>query len=292
MITVALPIWNNKDILWLPLEGLSRQAPCEFWELIVSECPGDNKGLEILTSYKQRLKDAGCTKISYILNAERLPLGMKWRQMAKRAIGDIFLLQASDEYPHPRRLAVSRAKIGDATWYDCRFSYTYSLNTRTLIFFDKNTHDKWHTGYDMAIRTEKVWNLPPNTQRRGVDFWLFERCGQSVVRDQGIYAGVATNGANSISMSRERHFSKPYAPFQSTTKTIDDLGLPAEIVARLKETTHTPSMEKFKEKYVKIRFLSNGKEGRVQPEYLDVLEKKNLVEQIDKPIVEPIDIIL
>jgi len=43
---------------------------------------------------------------------------------------------------------------------------------------------------------------------------------------------------------------------------------------------------------VKIRFLSNGKEGRVQPEYLDVLEKKNLVEQIDKPIVEPIDIIL
>ena len=59
-ITVALPTWESKDIIWLQLESLCRQETQYTWELIVCEEQTPNMmGEEMLSSYKERLTQGG-----------------------------------------------------------------------------------------------------------------------------------------------------------------------------------------------------------------------------------------
>jgi len=119
---------------------------------------------------------------------------------------------------------------------------------------------------------------------------LFTHCGKNIFLDQNIYKGLATNGQNSISLNRERHFMKAQPPFKQTDKTIHDLGLPEEVVDKLLKIPAVPGLEKLKAKYIKARNIKTGKIDKVLPEKLDILIKSNLYEPIDKPVAEPIDI--
>ena len=56
LATVALPIYNNKDICWLALESLIRQENAGEWELIAcEEQNGKHCGVELFEEYKERL---------------------------------------------------------------------------------------------------------------------------------------------------------------------------------------------------------------------------------------------
>ena len=238
MITVALPTWNSKQILWLPMEGLCRQKTEFAWELIVLECRSPHEvGYEFFESYWDRLKKAGCKRLKYIFTGKRIPLGQKWKEIAKEAKGEYFILQASDDYPHSRRIQVTGDKLPGHDWYDTRFFHSFSLKSKKLILFDASMLARWTTGNDMATLTEKVRRLPDNNKSRGVDFFLYETLVDNRVIDDNLYPGVNTNGANNISMSREMHFISPRPPFKKAYRTIDELGLPKEIVTKLKHMT-------------------------------------------------------
>ena len=231
MYTVALPTWDNKNILWLPMEGLCRQRTTRDWELIVMECRSPNEaGKEFFEGYWERLQLAGCKRLLYIYTAKRVPLGQKWKEMAKRAEGKYFLLQASDDYPHPGRI---QAVTMDGDWYDTRYFHTWSLISKRMVLFDRLSLKGWKTGNDMATLTEKVRNLPDNNMNKGVDFYLFGKCCTKRTMDEEIYRGINTNGANVISLTRERHYKKPMPPFRRPYRDLDEIGLPDEIYKRL-----------------------------------------------------------
>jgi hypothetical protein len=238
MITVALPTWRNKDIIWLPLEGLCNQKTSHDWELIVMECPSDKEtGDGYIDLYCDRLKEAGCKRIIYDYQPQRLPLGQKWKEIAKLAEGELFLLQGSDDYPHPYRIEYSANMIGDHNWYHERFGWWYSFISRKLLQYDMMLLKAWKTGNNMAMRTEAVRNIPDNDTPRGVDFFLFGLIeqGKSFINDRVMF-GLNTNGLNTISLSRERHFSEPMPPFKKAYPALDEIGLPEDIVNRLQST--------------------------------------------------------
>lgn len=244
-MTVGLPTWASRDIIWLAMEGLCRQEASD-WELIIYECDSPLlAGFEFFECYWERLKETGCKRLVYMFSAQRLPLGQKWKEIAQMAQGEMLLLQASDQYSHPQRIK----KTQRVDWYDTRYFYSYSFISRKLIMFDKNTCDRWLTGDNMAVRTKLLKSLPDNDKRKGVDFHLYKFITGEKVRDQCIYPGLHTNGANTISTSRERHYTKPNPPWKATKKTINDIGLPWDIVDKIEGFTPV----KFRDRQGKIR---------------------------------------
>ena len=231
MLTVALPTWNNRNIVWLAMEGLCNQQPCE-WELIVMECVSpDVLGEAFFQSYSDRLRATGCKRVLYLYSDTRLPLSQKWKRMAKKAKGDYFALQGSDDYPHPsRNVDVLNAK---ADWYDMQKYYHFDVNLKKLIFYDNLGIG---TGFNMAIRTKLLKRLPKEDVSIGVDGYLYKHTRpEKIVRDERIVPGVSTNGANSISIKRIRFYEDTQPPFYPTSKTINDIGLPDEVVTKLIE---------------------------------------------------------
>ena len=81
VISVGLPIFNGKDIAWLALEGLCRQQCNNPWELIICEEQNLNMvGIEqIKLVYKDRLRVAGCVRVTYIPIKNWIFLSRKWK---------------------------------------------------------------------------------------------------------------------------------------------------------------------------------------------------------------------
>lgn len=244
MITVALPTWNNKEIIFLALEGLIRQKQSPNWELIVLECASQNEvGAEYFKSYWTKLQKTGCVRMKYMYSETRMPLNQKWLQLAKEASPEsvTFCLQASDDYPHPERnLKAHEAIISGADWYDCRSYYQYHIALEKMIFYDNGqTTDQdvkeWKTGFNMAFRTEKIRNIDSTKYvRRGVDFWLLNQM-QKVKRyvDQNVYSGISTTGMNTISDNRYQYFENPRYPFFETNKKPEDMKVPKTVLKQM-----------------------------------------------------------
>jgi len=246
MITVALPTWNNKNIIWLPMEGLARQKTTVDWELIVMECFSTNKVGEAYFRefYENRLKQAGCVNIKYIYSDRRMPLSAKWKYMYKQASGKHFLLQGSDDYPHPER--IQQTWDNDADWFDIQRYWHYHIQSGKMLLFDSYMKDDaqgrrtYMAGECMAIRTELLANLPDYDVNRGVDHYILGNIGVKLRKTrEGPYAGIATTGANTISRDRKIYFDKIEPPFYGTTATLDNIGLPDDVIERLKSYVTT-----------------------------------------------------
>lgn len=240
-LTVALPTWNNADIVWLAMEGLIRQKNSPDWELVILECVSNNQaGSEFFKSYWPRLQKAGCKRLVYEFSNKRLPLNQKWLRLAEIAQGEIFCLQGSDDYPHPDRNA--KAYEANADWYDCRYYYQYHIAMEKLIEYDNKQTDAnipkdWKTGFNMAIRTELIRQIKfTKAIRSGVDFWLFENVKpQNRFVDQTKYKGVSTSGLNTISTKRYKYFKTPEHPFYETAESLTSLRIPKPIIKQLRE---------------------------------------------------------
>ena len=226
-----------------------------------------------------------------MFSGERLPLGQKWKEMAKQASGSVFLLQASDEYCHDQRIEIA-GKHG-AAWYDTRYYYSYSFLSRRLLFFDKETCNEWLTGNDMAIQTRILRNIPDNDHKQGVDFFLYSKLNGAIkVRDQDIYPGLHTNGANTISTAREVFYDKPEAPWHKTDVTLDKIGLPVDIVKRIERFNPQKYLEKMRRTSVNVKFIADmpgtckGQERTIFADaYLKLRDKCILLDEL-KPNFE------
>ena len=238
--TVALPTWGNKDIIWLPMEGLCRQKTKFLWELIIHEC-GSATGEKFFQSYSKRLKRAGCVKVTYMNSPIRLALSQKWKIMAKRARGEYFCLQASDDYPPPQRLqAVIDAK---SQWYSCRYYYGYHLLLGKMIEYDSGLSERpsgrWKAGYHIAIKTALMRKVSNEKVYENVDNHL-RRCIRpiKIFVDQKKYAGISTTGANTLTKKRTLSFisaGKWKSVFKNISLTLQSIGIPPDVIKMLEE---------------------------------------------------------
>lgn len=234
-VTVGMPTYQNSRILWLALEGLIRQE-CSFsWELAVMECVTDNK--DLVYSYEKDLKNAGCRQVRYCHISHRLPLFIKWKHLARAAKGKVFCLQASDDYPQKDRnqKAFNAIDIGHDLFFS-QYYYQYSFKHKKIIIYNHDTlYNKNRPGFNISLLSKKLASLKDSWQLRGIDNYIFNALKpKNVFYDQSSPAGgISTDGFNTLSTERGRYYTRPQAPFQGTSKTLYDIGIPAEIADRL-----------------------------------------------------------
>jgi hypothetical protein len=130
-VTVALPIKGQLDIVWLQLESLCRQEASVRWELIVSECKTREMDDLITERYVERLYGAGCRSVEVLENNTPVPLGLKWRDIAKQAQGSAMILCAADNYSYPQRIQDTHEYVSneDYDWLDVSSGLFYDFST-------------------------------------------------------------------------------------------------------------------------------------------------------------------
>lgn len=259
LVSVGTPTWNNADIYWLSIESLCRQKTSFPWELIVFECPSPRPvGVDGINEYAVRLKAAGCQRIVYINKGYKVDLSTKWKEIAAKARGEVLILHDSDDYTHPLRIQRTMELIGDKPWYDTRYAWHYNIPDRKMMLYDYvATEKRWKTGFNIAVRTQIIRSMPDPKINKGIHSWMINYVNDKYV-DETNYPCVATTGMNIVSLTRRRGFDKSKLPWLSTTMTIDGIGLPEDIVARLKGVKEMRALdiERSKEK-VEVEFTRN-----------------------------------
>lgn len=262
--TVALPIWNSKEIAWLCLESLCRQnKPENGWELIVfEEVHPTAVGESFIRSYEERLRGVGCEKINYMTTYERLPLSQKWVYIAKAAVDDskYFCLCAADNYYHPWMLQDAEKQIGEADWcvQTRGYFYDFSLDLVTEYFYPVMGIGKEViinskpfvvgplVGLQMYASTPMVKRFPLVDVWRGVDSWFSIQMQIYSIAKNGkdgflkcFVDGsdhhentLCTNGYNNISTGRVNFFKEMRKPFYATEKKLEEI-VPEDIYKRI-----------------------------------------------------------
>jgi hypothetical protein len=220
MISVALPTYNNANIIWLALEGLCRQKTSVDWELVVAEEMSYNYfGNEPLQAYRSRLKEAGCVAVRFLSLDRHIPLSLKWLliydHLHQDSIG--MLLHASDNFAFPERVQRSFDTLSEgADWTHWSNGYFYNVLDGTAALFTAPTD----TGLFMAASRKAMDRVRRNVSfrnlpKRGVDSWLRKLIGECphVIHDD-LTTGIHTDGYNTISLGRRELYGRP--PFEAT----------------------------------------------------------------------------
>jgi len=239
MITVGLPVFNQKNVLHIALEGLSRQEVDIEWELIVSS---ENDIWDLVDSYKERLNKAGCINIKYQKLEFWIPLPEKWKriglEMDERSLG--MMLQAADCYPHPKRIKNSHHYMKNRyNWYQECKGYFYDVKNNFIAlydhcrFFPKNKY----SALNMCMGAEYSRNIPDSNRTSGIDGFLFRSIPvekRKVMESVMSYPGVDLHGLNNISIKRGKLINNLQKPFVKSNARIEKIGLPNDVVEMIK----------------------------------------------------------
>jgi len=175
-ITVALPLYRAKNIVFVALESLCRQIDAPEWELLVMEekLPKAVK-IDFINKYRKRLEKANCKKIKYIPLQKWIPLGDKWIRMAKIASGKLFILQSADCYSFPIRLKYIYEKYleNKFDWFQFNSHRVLDLNTMFLYNFFSPVSI---IGSDMCMKTSLIKQIYIHHRWKLVDSWLIKQC--------------------------------------------------------------------------------------------------------------------
>ena len=299
LVTIGTPTWNNGDIFWLSIESLCRQETSVPWEYIVFECPGPNPvGEKFIQSYKERLQAAGCVRIKYINKGRRYDLSSKWIEIAREARGEILIMHDSDDYTHPLRIQKTVEMINGYPWYDTRYAWHYSIPLKKMMMYDYQVIRKlWKTGFNIALKTDILRHIRDPHKNSGIHKWLSQYVDRKYV-DSNIYPCLATTGMNSVSLTRARQFYHPRPPFFKTSKTINDIGLPIDVVAKLvsnKDITPIQVVrdgEKVEVEFLKdyCRLYKKGEKKKIPRTAFEQLLRKGHVRLLNEPQSEPINV--
>jgi hypothetical protein len=239
-LTVALPTFNNKNILWLQLESLIKQITTFDWELIVCEEQTKNMfGESSLLKYKERLQSVNCVKLKYIPLKNHIPLSKKWHIIAEAAEGYTFTFCASDDYSSPNRLEISHKYICDGyDWFDVKKALFLNLNSfNTATYIDETG---WQ-GTTMSTQTNLMRDLNGPWPSSIVDKWIKSKIViKNHYQHPNNLLGLHTDGANLISLNRWTLYPdgenrvKFISPFSDPEQQIEDI-LPADVIKKLKD---------------------------------------------------------
>ncbi len=222
--TVAMPLFNMKEISTLTLESLCKQKTNYKWELLVCEELNDNCLSEKkLMEYKDKLKLAGCIRIKYIGIKKWIPLGQKWKLLSENASNTkCFILQAGDCYSHNLRIEETCNAFNKGyNYYDEEQGYFYSYRLNKTILFKPNLKYEHPCRLNMTWETNLIKKLPNNNIKQNVDTFLYRTLSKikklKKYRNTNLYEnGVDIDGYNIIT-SRDEFFLKKNNIFMETS---------------------------------------------------------------------------
>jgi glycosyltransferase involved in cell wall biosynthesis len=267
----------------------------------VHECPSARPlWREFFDKYKDRLQKAGCQRIVYINRGRRLNLTTKWKEIAQAARGEVLIMHDSDDYTHPLRIQKTMEYIKGFPWYDTRYAWHYSIPLNKMIIYDYMvTKKRWKTGFNIGLLTEVLRGAKDTKKNAGIHKWLSYYVKTKYV-DQTMYPCIATTGANTVSLNRTRHFHHPSPPFVRTDKTIHEIGLPKDIVARLLKNDSKSALEVHRaQDKVEVEFLrpycrlyKKGDIKRIPWMAAERMLKKNQIRIVKEEKMEPIKVVI
>jgi hypothetical protein len=240
-LSVAMPLYRGKYIVWLAFESLIRQRGINFeWELIVvEELNNESVGYEQLTKYYKILKEIGCRRLQYIELNSWIPLAEKVGLLIDQTTSNsrILTFGIADYYSFPLRLRTCYdAFKNDIDWFRTKKLIYYNLFSGSIV--EREISDRGScckaVSLDIARRIEKgsAW--------RGVDGWFYRSCITAKGTDLKVFIdssdnwmyGFNTHGFNNISYNRGRKIDELTNSFVKSsvdlTKTI-----PEEVLNRL-----------------------------------------------------------
>lgn len=265
-LTVALPAYSARDIIWLAFESLSRQQKLDFnWELIVME--EDGLSLELLKTYKF----PNCNRITYIHVeksdgefGDRYLLLEKWKYMANIAKSQIYVMHAADCYSSPYRLYIHYQHFKNKDcYYSCQpKEYFYNILSNKFLLYDGWEFQKTLSDVNfmtvcspnMATRTQDVQTIPIVNKNKGIDGYIIRYIQEKnkidfnkykyIYTDEEImkdnYAmSLDTDGLNTISVSRKKFYQQQdkikwyIASTDTRFKSYIKLNIPNDILERL-----------------------------------------------------------
>lgn len=241
MISVALPLWKARPIVWLALESLAAQQGAPPWELLVYEEPQGSDAQGVLAGFSEPLLRAGCVRILYLDDVPeggRWPLGMKWHLLGRATDSDStgMLLQAADCYSPPTRLAETAERLAEGfDWVFAEEGPFYDVNRGTLVMYRRRGVP---TGLSMAMSGDLARALPEMWAKAGVDSAVAAAIKKMkpdlrVCRDLSQSGGLDVHGRNVISRRRGRMMSERARPFYALEKELSEL-VPGPIADRLR----------------------------------------------------------
>lgn len=231
LITVGLPVYDSRRIVWLALESLCRQKTDIYWELVVAEETFNYLSAEFYSDYADRLKMAGCIRISYIpvtentAERDRIALTKKWKMIIGEASNTSLglMLQAADCYSEPNRIQTTYEKLSEGyQWISSAKGVFYHLTFKKTMLYDIHSGD-FNTGLNMTLAMDIAKQLPDFEKYSGVDSWIFENA-KIISPDLKIFLdeseawknGIDTDGENKISVLRKNNYEYPLPPFVKT----------------------------------------------------------------------------
>ena len=241
-LTVALPCYKAKKIGWLCLESLCNQINITFnWELLICEEVHDLMlGSDFFAQYTERLREAGCIRVTYIKLDSWVNLPSKWAILGQEAnkSSKAFVLQAIDCYAPSRRLELTYQAIVKEKfdWVDFTKGYFYSFHFDKIIQYDAKAKTNLH----MAFNTQYARTIPFTAKNKGIDGFLYDHIlsYKGEVRHKTInhlYTdGIDTDGHNNISIKRVNFYSETKYPFIPSNVRIENTSLPAYVVSRIR----------------------------------------------------------
>ena len=231
-VTVALPIWNGKDIAWLCLESLRRQLNVDFeWELVVFEEQHEQQ-LGIDYFLKNGPEDI---RIKYVTNSHRYTLGEKWNRIVWESSesSEVIIFCACDNYYHPYTLRDSVNAIDSGIdWFYTTKGYFYDFYSETIIFYSAARK----TGLQMAASMDIARKIPDKPRKRLVDIWLHANMKPQhpVIDTSDHWKGTLfTHGYNQISTKRGQYFENIKYPFRKVYISLEEI-VPWDIAERIR----------------------------------------------------------
>ena len=149
-LTVGLPMYKSRNIVWLALQGLKNQKQVDFgWELIIFEEYGYS--FDIIKKYIGEFPN--CQKIYYLKMNGHIPLSTKWIEISKYASNssNIFVMQDADDYSPSKRLYIHKELFKNKDCILSTFTRGMFFNIKTgqmMIYNNKNN-----------IRSIKIWKI-------------------------------------------------------------------------------------------------------------------------------------
>ncbi len=232
-LTVALPIYNAKDIAWLCLESLNRQRDVDFdWELVVFE---EEHEQQLGEKYFQDHRPDG-SWVKYISHKNKHTLGEKWHKIVQESgeWSEVVVFCAADNYYHPYMLRDSMNAIERGhDWFYTTKGYFYDFNTKKIILYSARRE----TGLQMAASMEIAKRIPNSPRKRIVDLWLKRNMKPEnpLIDTSDHWMGTLfTHGYNTISSQRGKYFDNPKYPFRETSTRLEEI-VPEDIIKQIKK---------------------------------------------------------
>lgn len=229
-LSVALPAYKAKNIIWLALESLKNQIniPCN-WELIIIE--EYNESFDIIEDFLDEFLNTNCSKIIYKPITTKISLLQKWIDIANLCslTSKIYVMHATDCYSSPKRLYIHYQHFLND---DCYFStqlkgiFFNLINKKKIIYdgtkIEQNLNNVKSNHLNMALKTNDMKYIPFNKISMGIDSYIRNQIIQlhkipknikyiytdeEIDKDNWKYS-LDTDGCNTISLYRREMYDK------------------------------------------------------------------------------------